>query len=536
MGVIDRTVHGPPLPTTGTLTLGHFLVEVTERFADHEALVFDDPLRDGATVRWTYRDLGDRARAVARGLLAAGLAPGSSVAVLMGNRPEAVAAIFGTALAGGVVVPLSTLAAAAELDAMLERAQPSIVLTQTTLRGKPLPLSAPTGTPVIAVGTDAWDDLLSTGTGDEEIERRVRATAPDDVGLVLFSSGTSALPKGMVHRHRAPTLQFHIQADLFRRRPESRVWAPLPLFWTAGLTTAMGPTLAGGGTFVLQEVFDAGEALALIARERVTEPYVLPHQAVALAEHPTWADADLSSLREVYGRSVFTRHPSVTADPTWTAPAGYGMSETCAAVVSHRWDATREEMARFTGHVLPGSRIRVLDPTTHEPLPAGESGELAIAGATVLVRYLDRTEAETLDPDGFLRTGDLGHYDADGAVHWTGRMTEMIKTAGANVAPAEIEVLLRTFRDVRRARVVGLPDQRLGEVVTLCVELVEGSTATADDLRSFLAERLATYKVPREVVMFAPGEMPTTANEAKVRNSELIALAAERLGRPLPTR
>ena len=115
--------------------------------------------------------------------------------------------------------------------------------------------------------------------------------------------------------------------------PAMLVWAPLPLFWTAGLTTALGPTLAGGGTFVLQEVFDAGDALRLMARERVTEPYVLPHQGAALAEHPDWETTDLSSLREIYGKSVFHRHPSVDGDPAWMAPAGFGMSETCATVI-----------------------------------------------------------------------------------------------------------------------------------------------------------------------------------------------------------
>jgi fatty-acyl-CoA synthase len=158
-------------------------------------------------------------------------------------------------------------------------------------------------------------------------------------------------------------------------------------------------------------------------------------------------------------------------------------------------------------------------------------GELALAGPMVLLHYLGRTPQETFDADGFLRTGDLGFVDEVGAVHWTGRRTEMIKTAGANVAPAELETALRTCRDVRRCRVVGLPDERLGEVVTLCAELVEGSTATGDDLREFLAERVASYKVPREVILFGEGELPTTPNGAKIRDDELVALASTRLGR-----
>jgi fatty-acyl-CoA synthase len=531
------TFEGPPLSALGELgdlTLGGFLRSVCAKYARREALVFDDPLLADATVRWSYHDLLKHSYAIARGLIARELPVGAGVGVLMGNRPEAIAAIFGTALAGGVVVPLSTLATDGESAAMIRMADPALVLTQRSLRGRPLPTTAPC--PSVAVGTDEWTQFLDDGSDvdDMMVEDRGASASADDVGLILFSSGTSAEPKGMVHRHRAPTLQFYVQADLFRRTTDSRVWAPLPLFWTAGFTTAMGPTLAGGGTFVLQEVFEAGAALALMARERVTEPYVLPHQGAALAEHADWLTTDLSSLREVYGKSVFTRHPTVHGDPTWLPPAGYGMSETCASVICHRWDTPRHEMASFTGRLTPGLRLRVLEPATGGPLPPGETGELALTGPTVLVHYLGKTAEESLTADGFLRTGDLGYVEPSGKVHWVGRMTEMIKTAGANVAPAEIETALRTCREVRRARVVGLPDPRLGEVVTLCVELVDGASITADELTSFLAERVASYKVPREILFLAPGELPTTANGVKVRNDDLIRMAAERLGRPLP--
>lgn len=528
------TFEGPPLPLPeelGPLTLGGFLADVVAVHGDRQALVFDDPLRDGETVRWSYSELLDEANRIAAALIAAGTEPGARIAIRMGNRTEYVAALFGIARAGAVAVPLSTFAAATETEAMLQLAQPRLLLTQTALAGRQL--EAPDGIDSVSVGTHGWEHFLADGrsVADAEVERRVAATEPDDEGLILFSSGTSATPKAMVHAHRAPVLQFRFQADLFRRRTDSRVWAPLPLFWTAGLTTALGPTLAAGGTFVLQEVFDAGDALALMERERVTEPYVLPHQGAALAEHPDWEQADLSSLRETYGKSVFHRHPRVQGDPTWMPPAGYGMSETCATVIAHRWDTPREVIAASTGKLLPGMQLRIVDPESGEPLEQGLTGELALAGPMMMLGYLGKDRAETFDSDGFLRTGDAGYVDEEGAIHWTGRLTEMIKTAGANVAPAELELELRTCPDVRRCRVVGLPDVRLGEVVTLCAELVDGSDATAEDLRQFLAERVASYKVPREVVLFAEGELPTTASGAKVRDDELISLAAERLGR-----
>ena len=536
------TFEGPPLDECegiGALTLGGFLLEVGARHAEREAIVFDDPLLDDRTVRWTYAVLEHHARSIAAGLVSRGVGQGTRVAVVMGNRPEAVASIFGIALAGGVAVPLSTFSTPTELHDLLERSQVAGVLTQCELLGRTL--GAEIGAMVSShelpflqwsatVGGDSWDDLIGDGTDHwRTVGARALAIAPGDPGLILFSSGTTSEPKGMIHLHRAPTLQFWLQADIFRRVPDARVWAPLPLFWTAGLTTGLGPTLAGGGCFVMQEVFDAGAALRLLERERVTEPYTLPHQASALAEHPDWLDTDLSSLREVYGKSVFTRHPTVDGDTSWNMPVAYGMSETCASVVSHRWDTPREEMKASTGRLLPGVRLRVVDPDTGETLDAGQDGELALTGPTALDRYVGRTHDESVDPAGFLRTGDVGYVDADGAVHWTGRRTEMIKTAGANVSPAELEVALRAHPDVRRARVVGLPDDRLGEVVTLCAELNDGAETTVDDLRGFLGERVASYKVPRHVLFFEPGELPTTGSDTKVRDDELIAIAVQRL-------
>lgn len=524
--------EGPPLEASegiGARTLGGFLLEVAERHGSREALVFDDPLRGGETTRWTYGELLAVSRAVATGLVDRGVEPGDRVGIVMGNRPEAVAALFGAALAGAVAAPLSTFSTTSELGDLVVRSGANVVLTQSVLLRRSLADElGTTANDVVAVGESSWTGLCAEVDLDT-VGRRAAAVSPDDHGLVLFSSGTTSEPKGMVHFHRAPTLQFWLQAEIFRRTPDARVWAPLPLFWTAGLTTALGPTLAAGGCFVMQETFDAGDALHLLARERVTEPYTLPHQANALAEHPDWESTDLSSLREVYGKSVFTRHPSVDGDTAWNMPVAFGMSETCASVVSHRWDTPRDEMKRSTGRLLPGVRLRIVDPDTGADLGRDEDGELCLAGPTLLDHYVGKTRAETLDDQGFLHTGDMGFVDGSGAVHWTGRRTEMIKTAGANVSPAELEVQLRACPDVLRARIVGLPDDRLGEAVTLCVELVETSTADERTLRDFLRGRVASYKVPRHVLFFEPGELPTTGSDTKVRDDELIRIATDRL-------
>jgi fatty-acyl-CoA synthase len=174
-------------------------------------------------------------------------------------------------------------------------------------------------------------------------------------------------------------------------------------------------------------------------------------------------------------------------------------------------------------------RLRVIDADTGALLWAGVDGELAVAGPTVIDRYVGKAREESFDTDGFLHTGDMGFVSADGAVHWTGRRTEMIKTAGANVSPAELEFALRACPDVRRVKVVGVPDERLGEVVVLCAEPSASAQPTEQSLKDFLAERVAKHKVPRHVLFFAPGEMPSTSSDTKIRDPDLVSLVLARL-------
>ncbi|MFV2174061.1 class I adenylate-forming enzyme family protein [Actinomadura sp. LOL_016] len=560
-----ETLAGPPLHEAagiGDLTLGGILTGICARIPDHEALVFDDPLLDGTTVRWTYEDLGRQARRVARALVASGIGKGARVAVLMGNRPEAVAALFGAALAGAVAVPLSTFSPKPELSYLLAHADPSVLLLQTAMGarrfaadiaelcpaaaasgfiGDPaypyLRHAAALGPPENTCGLQPWERFLQRGDGvDDALLDAVAAQVhSSDPALIVYSSGTTDRPKGVLHNHRAVALQCWTQAGLFGRDESTRLWCALPLFWTAGLNAAMGATLAAGGTWVMQEMFDPGQALALMERERVTEPHTLPHQARALEEHPDWPSTDLSSCTKVFGKSVFTRHPSVTAataDTNWNMPVGYGTSETCSFFTGHP-STTRRDVLREGGfgRLLAGNELRVLDPETGQVLGPGREGELAVRGPTLMEHYVKRGRADCFDADGFYRTGDLGSYDEDGNVHFGGRRTEVVRTGGALVSPAEIEIQLQAYAPVRLARAVGLPDARREELVVLCVELKKGATATEEGVRSFLRERLASYKVPKRVLFFDQGEVPMNRSGMKVANRELLALVRERLGR-----
>lgn len=543
------TLEGPRLSETegiGALTLGGFLLEVCDRH-DGEALVFDDPLHGGTTVRWSYADLGRQSRAVAAALVAAGVGKGARVGILMGNRPEAVASVFGAALCGAVAVPLSTFSSRDELGYLLGHADIQLLLTQTEMRGHDYVADVhaiirsdaprPYLERIVAVGlaewdgaVGPWDSFLKDGhVGADKVEARNAEVHPSDPGVVVYSSGTTDRPKGMLHSHRAVALQFWLQAQVFGRSPATRLWTALPMFWTAGLNTAMGPTLAAGGCWVMQESFEPGPAIALMARERVTEPYTLPHQTAALEEDPAWAGADLSSLKCVFGKSAFARHPSVQGDTSWSSPVAYGLSETASVFAAHPWDTPRELMRQSIGRLLPGNRLRIIDPDTGQALGPGQDGELAVSGPTLMEHYVKRTRDECFDEDGFFHTGDAGFYDEDGYVHWTGRRTEMIKTAGANVSPAELEVALRAFGPLKLARVIGVPDTRLGEMVVLAAVSKEGATTSEGDVQAFLREKVSAYKVPKRVLFFSDGEIPMTKSDTKVRDADLLKLVTDRL-------
>jgi fatty-acyl-CoA synthase len=274
----------------GALTLGGFLTEVCARYAEREALVLGD-------VRWTYAELLAQSRAVSAALVAGGTAKFSRVGILMGNRPEAVAAFFGAAMAGAVAVPMSTFSPRPEIGFFLAHSAVDTVLTQVEMRGRRYAEDVAALAPElpylrrrVAIGED-WDKFLASGRDVPPaiVDGRIGQIVPADEGMIIYSSGTTSQPKGVLHCHRAPTMQFWLQARFFGRHEQTRLWTSLPMFWTAGLNTAMGSTLAAGGCWVMQEWFDPGEALAIMARERVTEPYTLPHQTAALEEHPDWA-------------------------------------------------------------------------------------------------------------------------------------------------------------------------------------------------------------------------------------------------------
>jgi len=550
-------VRGIPLeeePGLGTLTLPGLLREVTERFGPSEAIA--QPRPGGSVERWSYDELWAKAMEVARALTASGVGKGTRVGILMTNRAELVSSAFGAALAGGVATVFSTFSTAFELDMMVAASCCSVLLVEPQVLKKnfvdiicelePAVASAAPGaiaslkypflrhvvsldTETTRGGVECWGDFLARGAAvsEAQVEARAATVTPADPGVLLFSSGTTGKPKGVLSSHRGVSIQMWRWPRILGMRQGDRVLTANGFFWSGHFSMAMGGALTSGSTLVLQSFFDPEATLRLYESERVTVPMAWLHQWEQLGGAANFDEVDLSSLRHVPEGTALRKHPTVGTD--WQEPTRiYGNTETftlSAAYVS----GTPEELLKGSyGFPMPGMTIKIVDPFTGETLPIGERGEMAVKGATLMLGYIGVPLDETLDEEGFFRTGDGGYVDAEGRIYWEGRLNDIIKTGGANVSPVEVDALLLQYPGVKIVQTIGVPDDLLGELVVSCIVPHEGATLDAEEIRAWAKEKLASYKVPRRVLFFAEEELDQTGS-SKVKTATLKELAAERL-------
>ncbi|OHV34621.1 AMP-dependent synthetase [Parafrankia colletiae] len=553
-------VSGPPLssePGLGSLTLPGFLREVTEAFGDREALVWHTA--DGV-VRWTYTELWERTVEVASALRAAGVGKDARVGVLMTNRPEWISAVFGVGLAGGVAVVLSTFSTAPELDHLLQVSGVSVLLFERMVvkkdfaallteldpgisRAEPGQLQssrfpflrrlAVIGPGAAGGAIESWEDFLAAGRSEprELVEATAASVQPADLAALFFSSGSTSRPKGILNSHRGIAIQLWRFPRLYGFTPQDdiRSWAANGFFWSGNFCMVLGNTFACGGSVVLQATMVPDEALRLLEAERVTFPFAWPHQWAQLVAAPNWDDVDLRSLRYVDVSTPIARHPTVSTE--WEEPGhAYGNTETFTLTTCLPANSPQEVHRGSSGEALPGVTIKIVDPLTGAVVPRGEHGEICVKGPTLMLGYLGTPLDETLDAEGFFRTGDGGHVGEDGLLFWKGRLNDIIKTGGANVSPREVDEAIGTFPGVKVTQTVGVPHDTLGELVVACVVLHEGVQAQAEEIRGYLRERLASYKIPRQVLFFDEDDIELTGS-AKVKTAELRTLAAGRLER-----
>lgn len=519
-----------------SMTLPGLIEENAKRFADHEAVVTGS---GPATLRMTHRQLADEVAAAARGLAALGTRPGDRVALLMGNRAEwIVAAVAATSL-GATVVALNTWWTAREIEYALDHSEARLLICSAryirrdyaldieALRSKGcLPLLhgvigvADPGVDLPAAWT-SWASLTGTGIQASTVPTFENKARPEGVALILYTSGSTSAPKGVQLLHGDLVENTWHIGERQCMTHHDRLWLAVSLFWGFGCSNAMPAILSHGGCIVLQESFDAGEALALIERERCTVIYGTPNMIQAMAEHPERGTHDLSSLRTgaTLGSPEQLRR-AVTLGAAQICNV-YGLTEIYGNCHATHADDPLELRMESCGSPLPGVSQRIVDVESGRILGPGEIGEIRVKGR-VTPGYLkdDAQTAAAFDADGYFRTGDLGMVDEAGYLRFRGRLKELVKTGGINVSPAEIESVLMMHPGVEYALVAGVPHPTRDEVLGAVIIARTGCTPTEDELRGHCRALLANYKVPAFIKFSSESELPLTTT-GKVQKNRL---------------
>jgi len=442
---------------------------------------------------WTYGELSGRVLRLAHALRRLGVVRGDRVAYLGPNHPSLLETFFAAGLLGAVFVPLNTRLAGPELAWQVDDAGAAVLVHAASPVVAELPVAVR-----VEVG-DGYEALVSSGQA-RPIDEPVAA---DDPCIIMYTSGTTGRPKGAVLSHGNITwnsLNVLVDADL---AGDEVTLVAAPLFHTAGLNMICLPTLLKGGRVVLESGFDAGRVLGLVERRRVTLMFAVPAMYDAIARHPAWPDADLSSLRTLMcgGAPV----PDGTIG-TYLARGlafvqGYGMTEASPGVLLLDRSQVRAK-AGSAGVPHFFTDVRVVRPDRTEA-PPGDKGEVVVSGPNVMLGYWGRPDAtaeafgEATDGERWFRSGDVAVTDEDGYVFVVDRVKDMFISGGENIYPAEVESALSGHPAVLECGVIGVPDEKWGEVGLAVVVLRPGATAGAEDLRAFLAGRIAKYKIPR---------------------------------------
>ncbi len=526
------------IPTS--LTIPALLDAQAQQFGDREAVVY------GST-RLTYSALRFEVRRAAKGFVALGVKRGNHVAILMGNRPEWIIAFLALQQLGAVAVGLNTWSTPRELAFTLAHAEIDVLIAVDRFRNNDYRamlddihaqanhfpnlrnivwLSSAASTASGLKGQMAWDQVLTQGDGvsDSAIDASGSSVQPDDVALLLYTSGSTAAPKGILLHHRLWIQNAWHIGERQHVTHEDRLWLAVSLFWSFGSVNALPNILSHGACVVLQDHFDAEEALALIERERCSIMYGTPNMVLALKDHPSRARRNLSSLRS--GAMIGTPEQIMMAVDLGAREICnvYGLSETygnCAVT-----DASEPLAVRIqcVGQPLPGVTVRICHLETGTPVAAGEVGEIRVQGPLFSAYYKEpQKTAEAYDADGFFHTGDLGMLDEAGRLYYRGRQKEMVKSGGINIAPIEVEETLMRHPSVRTAYVIGVPDAQLDEVLVAIVIAHEGQTPDPVELKRFCKQELAAYKVPAKFRLTTDAELPLTTT-GKVQKMHLHKL------------
>jgi fatty-acyl-CoA synthase len=520
-------------------TIGANLERIVAEHADREALV------EVATGRrWTYAELDAAVDALARGLLAAGIAKGDRVGIWAPNCAEWTLVQYATAKIGAIVVNINPAYRTHELAFALNQSGLRLLFSAESFKSSDyrsmvdeVRKDTHALERVVYLGTDDWDAVVEGGSQLPSDALRVRMgdLAPGDPINIQYTSGTTGYPKGATLSHRNILNNGFFVTETINFTERDRLCIPVPFYHCFGMVMGnLGCTTHGACMVIPAPAFDPAATLRAVQDERCTGVYGVPTMFIAMQNTPDFGSYDLSSLRtgimagsicpvEVMKRCVHDMHMAEVS-------IAYGMTETSPVSTQTRSDDDLDRRTSTIGRVHPHVEIKVVDPATGETVERGETGELCTRGYSVMLGYWNEPDKthEAIDSDGWMHTGDLAVMRADGYANIVGRIKDMVIRGGENIYPREIEEFLYTHPDIEDVQVIGVPDEKYGEELCAWVKLRDGADPLdAAGVREFSTGKLSHHKIPRYVMVVE--EFPMTVT-GKIRKVQMREETAEKLG------
>ena len=516
-------------------TLPQLVAQSAGRYGDRVAITDGD-------VSFSYSELDEARVAAAKAFIAAGLEPGERIAIWAPNIYQWIIAAIGAQSVGGVLVPLNTRMKGSEAAYILRASGARILFTvgdflgvnyPALLQGEDLPaLDRTVMLEGEAEGCEPWDAFLAAGESidNSQVSQRSQAVSPEDPLDILFTSGTTGNPKGVVTCHGQNIRTFENWSATVGLRQDDNYLVINPFFHSFGYKAGWLACLIRGAHILPVRSFDLDAVMQQIAQDKVSMIPGPPTIYQSLLAHPQRGDYDLSSLRlAVTGAApvpvslVEQMREELGFEVVVTA---YGLTESCGVVSICRADDSAERISHTSGRAMEGVEIKLVD-GQGEAVPTGSEGEIWFRGFNVMREYLDNPEetAKTITADGWLKTGDVGVMDEDGYIRITDRIKDMFIVGGFNTYPAEIENILSSMPGVARAAVIGVPDERMGEVARAYIVKTADADISADSVIAWSRENMANYKVPRSVCFL--DEFPMNAGGKVLKNALREMAAAE---------